>query len=663
LDLLEEERRKSGVVFGKECASEITTMVLSEAFRPILSSFQTRLNALCPSKPDSTQSSSNNGSLAAVAGAYQQTLQFISLAYNHLLSDSPTPSHQKQIYKVLTTVASPFANYQIHYPELEEIYATNAASPTIKRIQQASKPPSYSVTRDDDDDENETPPARNNVTRLRDTLSSLRENAPAVFSLVSSSLERYASLNTGYHPRRALTAMNAVLVNHTTELTIGINRLSASVVTNTCSDSRRGVVGGNVSSTSPLSETFDEEVVQNVLEVLITAGLFKRGLRDLEMRTMETLKALCGRMMTWFEVNDLIMEEEAMRELNVSDAEDMLARHVLCDADNPKMKESCIVELQILTGAAVSPPPDADGSEMTVAGHGNSNGGMESSSSLFQNTHNVFRGLAHACHTFVFDVCASIPMASLSLMTGMTVWKDVPEDEDDEDDDVGENKYSILPQQYITQIGEHMLALVQALEPFASDKSSLELANEVMGGGVKESVSLRYWMELMNGVSLDVDGDALPKRLLHGRDLGNAATALLPPQYAPEDDDDDEAESPATLFCNEWLDVISTAITGKLLERIVRIPRLSKKGCRHLSADLNYLANVLTALGVVGHPHPILGYVEKLVSLKEEELVALLAKETMPTSASASSVGGDDDVEKFVKALERRIARMRGLRY
>jgi hypothetical protein len=57
------------------------------------------------------------------------------------------------------------------------------------------------------------------------------------------------------------------------------------------------------------------------------------------------------------------------------------------------------------------------------------------------------------------------------------------------------SSYGMLPQEYITQVGEHMLALVQALEPFASDKEALSLANEVMDG--VRRVAQQPWLDFM----------------------------------------------------------------------------------------------------------------------------------------------------------------------
>eukprot|EP00957_Ditylum_brightwellii_P022443 1693499-Ditylum_brightwellii.AAC.1 len=70
-------------------------------------------------------------------------------------------------------------------------------------------------------------------------------------------------------------------------------------------------------------------------------------------------------------------------------------------------------------------------------------------------------------------------------MSSLPVWG-----EEGESGDAIES-YGILPQQYITQVGEHVLALVQALEPFASSADALSLANEVMSG--VHAVAIQPW--------------------------------------------------------------------------------------------------------------------------------------------------------------------------
>ncbi|EED88825.1 predicted protein [Thalassiosira pseudonana CCMP1335] len=158
-----------------------------------------------------------------------------------------------------------------------------------------------------------------------------------------------------------------------------------------------------------------------------------------------------------------------------------------------------------------------------------------------------------------------------------------------------EDSYGILPQSFITHVGEHMLALVQALEPFASDSEALGLANE--------------------------DGDVESKA--------------------------------STAFCNQWLDVVGLAVTGRILERTMRIPRLGRKGAEHLAADLNYIRNVFTALGVAGHPHPLLKYAAQLVILDEDSLRSRIASRCVETDSS--------ETLDVIRRAELRIAYVRSI--
>ena len=88
--------------------------------------------------------------------------------------------------------------------------------------------------------------------------------------------------------------------------------------------------------------------------------------------------------------------------------------------------------------------------------------------------------------------------------------------------------------------------------------------------------------------------------------------------------------------------------------KITGIPRLSKTGSEHLAADLNYIINVFTALGVAGHPHPLLGYVAQLCQLNYESLRSQIEHRR----------GSDIEVSEAVECIKRmelRIAYVRGV--
>ena len=87
---------------------------------------------------------------------------------------------------------------------------------------------------------------------------------------------------------------------------------------------------------------------------------------------------------------------------------------------------------------------------------------------------------------------------------------------------------------------------------------------------------------------------------------------------------------------------------------VTGIPRLSKTGSEHLATDINYIINVFAALGVAGHPHPLLGYVAELCQMNDESLRSQIEHRR----------GSDIEVSEAVECIKRmelRIAYVRGV--
>lgn len=80
------------------------------------------------------------------------------------------------------------------------------------------------------------------------------------------------------------------------------------------------------------------------------------------------------------------------------------------------------------------------------------------------------------------------------------------------------------------------------------------------------------------------------------------------------------------------------------------IPSLSSRGCDHLNADINYLVNVFSALGIAGHPHPLLGHVAELVLMDANDL-----------ENQISHRDKSDPVQSFLVTLETQMAKLRGI--
>ena len=277
-------------------------------------------------------------------------------------------------------------------------------------------------------------------------------------------------------------------------------------------------------------------------------------------------------------------------------------------------------------------------------------------STLFPKALDSTSRLARSCLSFVFEVCSAIPERHLHSISALPVWKQ--EGGSDEDD---ETSYGILPQTFITQVGEHMLALVQALEPFASDTEALGLANEVMSDVME--VAVQPWKEFVAAAGCSFSGrdeKAQLEVLMRGKDLSkyflNDEEDLLDDNAGEQEEEDEEEDDDAkasAAFCNQWLDVVGLAVTGRLLERTMRIPRLGHKGAEHLATDLNYIRNVFTALGVAGHPHPLLGYVAQLVTLEDTSLRMKIQQRREETESS--------ETLEVIKRAELRIAYVRSI--
>lgn len=190
--------------------------------------------------------------------------------------------------------------------------------------------------------------------------------------------------------------------------------------------------------------------------------------------------------------------------------------------------------------------------------------------------------------------------------------------------------------------------------------------------GVRE-VAVQPWRDLTSACGASSSSSSLRgssseqqfiRKLMSGKDLADLVMGNVVMEEedaidedddgAGQDDEDDQGANKASAaFCNAWLDVVGLAVTGRLLERIMRIPSLTPKGCEHLNADLNYLVNVFAALGVAGHPHPLLGHLSEIVLLDGPTLTQRISVNSTTTTSHAVEAA-------FLRSMEERLAAMRG---
>lgn len=433
-------------------------------------------------------------------------------------------------------------------------------------------------------------------------------------------MARFESLNSGYCAPKALSTIDTLIARHTGEISIAIHTLS----TNMLSDSNK------------LIENFDEQQVQYALEVLKIAGVIRRDLISFEEMTRDRLRVLIGRMSAAIDEDCNLQaavsssdhtRSQVPSSLSAADIEAILAM-IVCGEEGDNEGSSKSPSVLILQRLAT---PDKMGNKVPLLPES-----MESISRLVK-----------SCQSFVFDICAALPMKHLDDMSMLPVWKQ----EESMWSLNTPDSYGTLPQAHITHVGEHMLSLVQALEPFASDKDALFLANLVMEG--VEHVAFEPWNAFIDAIEcVDGGNDEFVVGLMKGQELKDFVIQQESLQNLDEDiEEDGEEDSDVNAFCNQWLDAVCTAVTGRLLDRTMRIHHLSRKGCDHLSVDYNYIVNVFTALGVTGHPHPLLSHVAELCKMDPDALKARINV----------SYEGETSTAKAIRSAEARISLMRGI--
>ena len=623
LSLLSEETRRASAVFGPKMAPDIVLRVFRECFRPILPSFRTRLSSLCPSSSSGGKHPSNETwSLDAICSTYETTLHFLSQCYDQLASnlessalaftssmssangekdglDSPVAKGAIATYNNITSafifVASPFAPYQQEFAKLEKKHCDVVSKRVASEVQAVVGGRNVS----------------SNLSSLQGTVDRLQDLASSVLPLAEAAVSRFELLNCGYHTDVAVAAIDELLARHTGEVAIAVSTLRTSM---TADEDR-------------LAENFDEEHVQCALEILKVAGGMKHDVSTCEAKTKGVFREMLKRLERYA---DTFGTESGGTSFNLPDSMPSTDVALIIAQDTCSDKGGVEENYGDISTETSSLARFFTGDK----------GGLARTTSLYSKAAEAVIRLARTCHVFVFDVCSAVPRRALRDLSSKPIWRKEASDED-------ALTYGILPQQYINTVGEHMLALVQAIEPFASDPEAFELTDGVMDNA--KDVALPSWRDFAAAIGgSDANRDEIVAGLMNAQSIRDYVSMHVEESEKIENDVEEEEELTASAqFTNKWLDAIGLAVSGYLLERTLRIHSLSKAGGEHLSADYNYLINVFEALGITGHPHPLLLHFTRLFSMPPNEMMV---------SADTSSAMG-----RAIRASENRIALMRGI--
>ncbi len=176
----------------------------------------------------------------------------------------------------------------------------------------------------------------------------------------------------------------------------------------------------------------------------------------------------------------------------------------------------------------------------------------------------------------------------------------------------------------MTATGEHLLSLLQQLEPFARSSNFSDAALATEKGGTTKLPILQW---KIFGKALGFSDQDLSVELddVISGDSFTFITTTSPESNSnnnngddsdeddnKEEEEEDEAERDILRFCSDWLLAIGGGAVGMFLCEIANVKKFSSRGAAQLAADCAYLGNVLQALDL--EPHPFLWWIESVVN-------------------------------------------------
>ncbi len=145
--------------------------------------------------------------------------------------------------------------------------------------------------------------------------------------------------------------------------------------------------------------------------------------------------------------------------------------------------------------------------------------------------------------------------------------------------------FSLSPGSYIHRVGEHLLTMPQQLEVYITQSSSANSRSDEDTTSCVAADALQFWLPwIIDALASTPD---LPD---DRRPLPFAATLT------------DRQPVDSFVIAHEWLSALAyRTVSYFLYDQILKIPRdsMTVHGARQLLTDLEYLMNVLLALGVI----------------------------------------------------------------
>jgi hypothetical protein len=436
-------------------------------------------------------------------------------------------------------------------------------------------------------------------------------------------------------------------------------------------DNKKGENSANQPEVEP-PPTFEWRCLHSALRVLAIAGRWQRGMIEFENYAVGTLRPLYpllfpsqhgtslslqhGSNETTSSLSKLVLE--AFKGLKVSSddismqnlALSLSRKYLLVDEGQSKELRALLLGLPQTNLLSSHPSSSSSSSSIKDAVQSQPLTASSFNGALFVYSLREALNFSATCRQLVFDVTMRNIRSSLDQIPKLDAWcgKTSP-------------AYSIQPSAHVTRVGEHLLSLYQELEMFARDETARTdvAVNDLSPLTEVDWKKLSTLLPLTEAETSSLT-DLASARSIKGIALQGGGDGDGDDNDDDDDDDagdeggegeeEDEEEKAVAAFCNEWLLVAVRSTYAIFISKLLAIPKVDECGLSQLSADLDYLLNVTSALGL--DKHALADHMSQLFKLSREQFSESLNRKR-PRSCGAQ--GG------VVRKIETQFAGVRGV--
>ncbi|KAM3567972.1 hypothetical protein VYU27_009895, partial [Nannochloropsis oceanica] len=621
LDFLTDERRRCSEAFGASAAPTVLAHLTREIFLPLQGSFQQRLLRLLGpggatslkakgergGEEEGQEEKEEGGGFPAVVDLFGSTTQFLSA----LLPITATAIHTD----VIVTVLQPFVVFAERYENLEGAALEISIQKKSKRV--------ASLLNQKEGKEGGRGGGKAVSSRMEELLDMCNSAYPVLEALV----ERSLAFSAGFHARELLRLTEKHLSADLTSTFPPALHLLRTLALSPSSTSS--------SPSSPLPTSrghfFDNDHLQAALRLLQALG---RNLLALRRREKEMGRLLGSTVWT-----QLFSDDAADSHLpSPSSVQVAWVRAVLLSSppasvpSSPPASTSGALELKaFLRVFETQQPMPGD---------------------LLKGPSRTSASLSWEALSLLHTLCLSLVRHRLQALTTLDMWgEEGGEKETDALDPGSAAFYSNLPQPYVTQVGEHILSLIQHLEDFAAS-NALEDVEPLTTSGVMDRLVEPDWRGAAQALGMSEAETSAFLRAIAAPTAATTTSSGCSSSSAVTPKDEEKDDDAAARFTNLWVHAISQATVALLLRAVLAgLPRLSNKGLQQLQTDAQYLLTVFDNLALP--PHPILTHLHTVAGWTEEEL-----RGHIEGGRAGRKEGG---IAAMQWRVERRMAELRGI--